>query len=84
MNISLPLNTGNFVFLSLQQTLCLKDSPHNLTKYEIKGTLKIPISLLFSEFGKIQKCSKFGKKMFSIGEKRILNPLGILHILQNF
>ena len=35
--------------------LYLKDFPHNLTKYEIKGTSKIPISLLFSELGKIQK-----------------------------
>ena len=33
--------------------LCLKDYLHNLTKYEIKGTLQIPISQLFSELGKI-------------------------------
>ena len=31
--------------------LCLKNYPHNLTKYEMKGTSKTPISLLFSEFG---------------------------------
>ena len=52
MNISFfywapPFSTTNILYL--------KDFPHNLTKYEIKGTSKIPISLLFSELGKIQK-----------------------------
>ena len=32
---------------------CLKDYPHNLTRYEIKGTSKIPISKLFGELEKI-------------------------------
>ena len=36
---------------------CMKNCPHNLTKYEIKGTSKIPISRLFSELGKIWKYS---------------------------
>ena len=36
--------------ISPTKILCLKDYSQNLTKYEIKGTLKIPISLLFSEF----------------------------------
>ena len=40
---------------TLSYKLCLKDYRHNLTKYEIKGSSKIPISLLFSELGKIQK-----------------------------
>ena len=34
---------------------CLKDYPHNLTKYEIKRTSKIPIFELFSELRKIWK-----------------------------
>ena len=36
---------------------CLKDNPQNLTKYESKGTLKIPISQMFSKLGKRLKCS---------------------------
>ena len=43
--------------LSFTSILCLKDYPRNLTKYEISGTSKIPISQLFSEFGKIWKCN---------------------------
>ena len=35
----------------------LKDLAHHLTKCEGKGTLKIPIFKLFSEFGKIWKRS---------------------------
>ena len=31
---------------------CPKNNPHNLRKYESKGTSKIPISQLFSELGK--------------------------------
>ena len=69
MNISLPLKTGNLIIncvpLSPTNILCLKDSPHNLTKYEIKGTSKIP----FSELGKIQKYNEFGKKCFPSGKK---------------
>ena len=38
--------------------LCLKEYPHDLSKYEINGTLKIPIPQLFSELGKIWKCSQ--------------------------
>ena len=41
--MGLPLSTTNI--------LCL------LTKYEINGTSKIPISKLFSDFGKICKCN---------------------------
>ena len=41
--------------LSPTNMLCLKDYLHNFTKYEIKGTLKIPIFLLLSELGKIWK-----------------------------
>ena len=36
---------------------CLKDYSDNLTKYESKGSLKIPISQLFSELAKILKYS---------------------------
>ena len=32
---------------------CLKDFPHNLRKYEMKGASKIPISQFFSELEKI-------------------------------
>ena len=39
-----------------------KVSPHNLTKHEITGTSKIPISVLFSELEKIQKYNELGKK----------------------
>ena len=39
--------------LSFTNMLCLEDYSHNLTKYEIKGNSKIPISQLFSELGKI-------------------------------
>ena len=47
-----------FPALKLSQNyLCLKDSHHNWTKCEIKETSKIPISQLFSEFGKIWKYS---------------------------
>ena len=35
----------------------LKDYPLHLTKYESKGTSKIPIFRLYSELGKIWKCS---------------------------
>ena len=38
--------------LSSTNILCLKDYSQNLTKYEMKGTSKIPISLLFSELEK--------------------------------
>ena len=38
--------------LSFTDILCLYDYPHNLTKYEIKGTSKITISQHFSELGK--------------------------------
>ena len=43
--------------LSSTNKLCLKEYPHNLTKYEINGTSKIPTSQLFSELGKIWKYS---------------------------
>ena len=33
---------------------CLNDNPHNLTKYESKGTSNIPISQLFSELRNIK------------------------------
>ena len=39
--------------LSPKNIICLKDYPPNLTKYEVKGTSKIPISKLCSELGKI-------------------------------
>ena len=34
--------------------LCLKEYPHNITKYKIKGISKIRISLLFSEPEKLR------------------------------
>ena len=43
--------------LSSIKILCLKDYPHNLTKYETNGTSKIATSQLFSEFKKIWKCN---------------------------
>ena len=43
--------------LSLRPCIVLKDRPHDLTKYEGKGT-KIPVFKLFSELGmKIWKCN---------------------------
>ena len=59
MNIFVPEN-GRFnhkpgLPLSSTNILCLRDYPHNLTKYKNKGTSKIPISPLFSELGKIWK-----------------------------
>ena len=40
----------------MPHVIILKDHPHHLTKYEGKGT-KISIFKLFSELGKIWKCS---------------------------
>ena len=37
--------------------LCLKNYPHNLTKYEINRPSKIPISHFFTEFRKIWNCN---------------------------
>ena len=55
------LKTGNFMInwirLSPTNILYRNDYPHDLSKYEIKVTLKIPISNLFSEFRKILKYS---------------------------
>ena len=47
------LNTPNFTLVSSTNILCLKDYPHNLTKYEIKWTTKIPVFQLFCELGTI-------------------------------
>ena len=44
-----------FSFFSPTNIMYLKGYPHNLAKYEIKGTSKTPISLFFSELGKIWK-----------------------------
>ena len=80
MNIFFYLKTDNFIIncvpLSPTNTLYLKVSPHNLRKYVIKGTSKIPISPLFSKFGKIQKYNELGKNMFSIGKKSNFKPIG--------
>ena len=53
-------------FLSPTNTPCLKDCPHNLTKYEFKETSKITISQLFSQLGTIWKYSLdiYQKKIF--------------------
>ena len=40
---------------SATSLLCLKNYPHNVKKYKIKGTLKISVTQLFSEIGKIWK-----------------------------
>ena len=48
------MKTANLIkkwLLSSTNILCL------LTKYEINGTSKIPISKLFSDLGKIWKCN---------------------------
>ena len=52
--------------LSPTNILYLKEYPHNLTKYEIKGTSKIPIILLFSKLGKIWKYNigLYSEKLF--------------------
>ena len=54
--------------LSYKNILCLKDSPHNLGKYEIKRTSKIPISLLFSELETILKYNELGEIYFPLGK----------------
>ena len=43
--------------LSFTNIMCLNDYPHNLTIYEINETSKIPISLLFSDLGRIWECN---------------------------
>ena len=57
--------------------LCLKDYSQNLTKYEMKGTAKIPLSPLFSELEKICKCN-IGlyslKAIFHLFYELIKNP----------
>ena len=45
------------IFFPLQLIPSLKACPHNLTKYESKQNWKIPIFQLFSELGKIWRCS---------------------------
>ena len=62
MNIFSPcwnrkLNHNLGTHFSFTNILCLKDYPHNLTEYEIKGTSKITISQLFSKLGKTWICS---------------------------
>ena len=61
MNISFSWNWQfNHILdppLSFTNILCLKDYPHNLTKYEIKGTSKIPISQFYSKLRKLWKSS---------------------------
>ena len=60
MTLNCYINIWTFLFLenwqfvnklslpiSFTNILSLKDYPHNLTKYEIKGTSKIPISQFF-------------------------------------
>ena len=65
MNIFFPLENWQFnqklCPLSPTNILCLKDSPQNLTKYEIKETSKVLICLLFNKLGKIQKYNELGK-----------------------
>ena len=52
--------------LSATNKLRLKDSPHNLTKYEfMEGNFKISIPILFSELRKMEKLNELGKNVFS-------------------
>ena len=48
----------------------LKNSPQNLTKYEVKGISKLSISLLFSELRKIQNYKELGKMCFLLEKKK--------------
>ena len=55
--MNIKITSWKLVLLSLLQTPCLKKYIHNLKKYEIKWTSKIPISQLFSELEKTWKFS---------------------------
>ena len=73
--------------ISSLNILYLKEYPHNVTKYEIKETLKIPISHVFSELKKNWRCNlayiQNNKKSLEVQPKTITQKITILNLWIN-
>ena len=79
MNISLPLKTGNLIIncvpLSPTNILCLKDSPHNLTKYEKRGLQKSQFPYSSVNWEKSRSRTNSEKNVFH-RDKKNFKPIG--------